>query len=243
MRSEESTRNPTDSIILLNMTPRGNRVSLLSIPRDVFIDTPGYGNRRIGSINVLGEQEAEGQGIDLVRTSINNNFLIRVDNYILLDLDDFVALVDAVGGVDINVPKEIIDDHYETKDGDLITLTFSPGWQHMDGMRALQYARVRGSDDDYHRAARQQQIMNAFANKLSDPRSLTNWPHAWQAFWTNAETDLNWVDIMRIGPGLLLGWRNRTQRVLAEDDLFAVRAGFWVPNYELINPWIEEHFD
>lgn len=233
----------TDSVILVNVNPAKLDVTLLSIPRDVFIYVPEYGEQRINTINMLGEQEAEGSGPALVKASFKESFGINVEYYIRLDFDGFVALVDAVGGVDIDVPKLIIDYEYPTPDGGTVTVRFDPGVEHMNGERALQYARTRHQDDDYQRAARQQQVIDAVVKKLSNPRYIARWPSAWQAFQTNIDTDLSTWDMLRLAPGLLVGWPGRDQRVLQREDLIGMAAGYWRPDYERLNPWITDHFD
>ncbi|MEB2288052.1 MAG: LCP family protein [Anaerolineae bacterium] len=230
----------TDSIMLLNVSPGSLRVTLLSIPRDVFINVPGYGEQRINTINVLGEQEAEGSGPALLKASIQESFGVGVEHYVRLDFGGFVALVDAVGGVDIDVPKLIIDYEYPTLDGGVMTVRFDPGRQHMDGERALQYARTRHQDDEYQRAGRQQQVMDALAKKLTNPLV---WPRVWRAIQDHTDTDLGTWDMLRLAPGLLLGWPGREQRVLQREDLIGMKAGYWIPNYEQLLPWIEERFD
>lgn len=233
----------TDSVLLLNVSPDDFDVTLLSIPRDVFIYVPEYGEQRINTINVLGEMEAEGAGPALMKASIMESFGVEVERYVRLDFQGFVTLIDAVGGVDIDVPKLIIDYDYPTPDGGIITVRFDPGMEHMDGERALQYARTRHQDDDYQRAARQQQVVDALIKKLSDPRSVVYWPGVWQAIRTHMDTDLTVWDWLRMGPALVIGWPDREQRVLQREDLIGMQAGYWRPDYEALAPWINAHFD
>jgi len=233
----------TDSVMVLNITPAEGKVTLLSIPRDVFINVPGYGEQRINTINMLGEQEAEGSGPALLKASIQQSFGVGVEHYVRLDFGGFVALVDAVGGVDIDVPKLIIDYEYPTPNGGVMTVRFDPGREHMDGERALQYARTRHQDDEYQRAGRQQQIVDALIKKLANPLHVTTWPRVWRAIQDHTDTDLSTWDMLRLAPGLLLGWPGREQRVLQREDLIGMKAGYWIPNYEQLLPWIEERFD
>jgi LCP family protein required for cell wall assembly len=232
----------TDTVMLLNIKPRRLGVGLLSIPRDVFINVPGYGEQRINTINVLGEEEALGAGPALVKASLKESFGVTVDNYVRLDFNGFVALVDAVGGLDIRIPKLIIDLDYPTKNGGITTVRFDPGWEHMDGERALEYARTRHQDDDYQRAERQQQVVDALVKKLADPRQIVHWPRIWQVIQSNTDSDLSAWDMLRLGPAMLAGWPGRDQRVLQPEDLIGMKAGYWRPNYDRILPWIEKHF-
>jgi polyisoprenyl-teichoic acid--peptidoglycan teichoic acid transferase len=233
----------TDTVVLVNVDPGTFGVTMLSIPRDVFIYVPDYGEQRINTINVLGEQEAEGAGPALLKASFDESFGVTVENYIRVDFAGFVALVDAVGGVDIDVPKLIIDYEYPTADGGTMTVRFDPGIEHMDGERALQYARTRHQDGDYQRAARQQQVIDAVVKKLANPLRVTRWPRVWQAFRENTDTDLSTWDMLRLAPAVLIGWRGRDQRVLQRDDLIGMAAGYWRPDYDRLAPWIAAHFD
>lgn len=234
----------TDSIILMNITPRTLDVSMLSIPRDVFIQVPGYGEQRINTINVLGEQETPNTGGPaLVKASLQQSFGVEVDRYVRLDFDAFVELIDAVGGVTIEVPKRIVDYEYPTRDGGIMQIEFEPGRQKMDGERALQYARTRHQDDDYQRAARQQQVVDALVRKLTNPLQVVNWPRVAYVLRTHTDTDLSVWNMLEMGPALLLGWSGREERVLNREDLIGMAAGYWVPNYDAIQPWIDERFD
>lgn len=238
-RSGQEYATRADSILLLRIDPGGRRVSVLSIPRDVFIRVPGYGEQRINTLNVLGEQEA-GNGPALMQASLQETFGIVVDHSIRLDFSDFAALIDAAGGIDIDVPELIVDQAYPTPDGGTMTVRFEPGRQHLNGTQALQYARTRHQDDDFHRAARQQQIVDAFLKKLSDPRQIAQWPRVWKA--VRSHTNLSAWDMARLGPALLLGWPDRSQRVLEGQDLIELKKGYWIPNIPEIQPWIKAHF-
>ncbi|NLE52374.1 MAG: LCP family protein [Chloroflexi bacterium] len=233
----------TDSVMLMNITPGKIDVSLLSIPRDVFIQVPGYGVQRINTINVLGEQDAPNGGPPLVKASFQESFGVDVDRYVRLDFEAFVELIDAVGGVTIDVPKRIVDYEYPTHDGGIMQIEFEPGRQKMDGERALQYARTRHQDDDYQRAARQQQVIDALVRKLTNPLQIVNWPRVVYVLQTHTDTDLTVWNMLESGPALLLGWSGREARVLNREDLIGMAAGYWVPDYDALQPWIDAHFD
>jgi anionic cell wall polymer biosynthesis LytR-Cps2A-Psr (LCP) family protein len=113
----------------------------------------------------------------------------------------------------------------------------------MDGAKALQYARTRHQDDDFRRAERQQQVIDALIRKLSEPRQVSRWPKVWRAIRSRADTDLSTWDMLRMGPALLLGWPHRERRVLQRRDLIGMQAGYWIPDYERLLPWIGAHFD
>lgn len=238
-RPGENYATRTDTIMIVGIQPRGLRASLLSIPRDLFIRVPNYGSQRINTINVLGEQEAAGRGVPLLQQSIADSFGLQPDRYVKLNFQAFVALIDAVGGVTIDVPKMITDYYYPTANGGTMVVTFEPGTQNMDGERALMYARTRHADDDYQRAGRQQQVISALAGKLVNP---LNWGAAISVINRYTETDLNLIDMARYAPIILLRGGQFDTLVIDREYILA-GAGGAVPNYEKLAPWIEERFD
>ncbi len=229
----------TDSIMLAGITPSARRVSLLSIPRDLFISVPGYGSQRINTINVLGEQQAAGNGPELLKQSIALSFGVRVDRYIRLDFDTFEAMIDAVGGVTIDVERVIVDDFYPTADYGTIRVRFEAGRQHMDGARALIYARTRHSDDDYARARRQQQVVSAFSAKLLNP---LNWPGVLVVLGQSIDSDLSPVDMIRAAPMVLMR-AGDFERLVIDREYIRPGEGGAVPDYARLAPWINARFN
>lgn len=234
-RPDENYPTRTDSIVLVGVQPRGLRVSLLSLPRDLFIDVPGYGQQRINTINVLGEQQEIGGGVTLLSQSLAQNFNIQTDRYVRLNFQGFVELVNAVGGVTIDVPKRITDYAYPAADGGTISVTFEPGTEQMDGERALIYARTRHADSDYQRAERQQQVISAVAGKLLIP---LYWAPALRVLNAYTETDLSVVDMARYAPIML--FRAGEFETLVVNPEYMTGSS---PNYQKLEPWTRERFD
>ena len=159
-REEEFTRS--DTMILVNIDPVNNAASMLSIPRDLKVVIPGYGVHKMNSSYAFGDEDnLPGGGPGLTIRTIEANFGIRVNYYAQVDFDGFISLIDLVGGVTLDVPYPIKDDEYPGPGNQYMRLFFKPGWQHMDGERALQYARTRHDDGDGRRSARQQQVLMA----------------------------------------------------------------------------------
>jgi LCP family protein required for cell wall assembly len=239
-REGEGYMARTDSIMLLGIDPAHLRASVLSIPRDVFIDVPGYGSQRINTINVLGEQDRQGGGVDLLIESLAQDFGVNIDRYVRLNFQGFVELVDAVGGLTIDVERAIVDDFYPTEDGGVQTIRFDSGLQYMNGERALQYARTRYADDDYHRAARQQQVLSALLGNLANP---VRWPAVINVLNRHLDTNLTLWDMLRLAPPIVLNGGRFDQLVLNRDYLMGTADGVAVPDYSLILPWLESRFD
>ena len=150
-----------------------------------------------------------------------------------------MALVDAVGGIDINVPYNIVDNAFPTSDYGTTSVRFDAGQQHMDGETALIYARTRHQDDDYRRAERQQQVIGVLSRKLVNP---LNWGTAWFAIQSHTETDLSLIDLALVAPPILFSAGDLNQLVVNRDYILP-GDGYVVPNYEALTPYIQENFD
>jgi len=230
----------SDTIMLLGIDPAQLRVSLLSIPRDIHIDVPGYGLQPINTINLLGEMESPGTGPALLSESIARDFGVSPDRYVRLDFTTFVELVDAVGGITIYVNRAIVDDAYPAGEDAVISVRFEAGLQYMDGERALIYVRTRHADDDYRRAERQQQVLTAVVGRLRNP---ARWPSVLQVLSRDVDTNLTPGDMLAILPPLLLNAGRLEQMVIDRDYIVGTSEGYGIPDYALIAPWLVERFD
>lgn len=239
-RAGEGAAARTDSIMLLGIVPGQLQVSLLSMPRDLFIEVPGYGSQRVNTINLLGEQAATGSGPALLAASIQATFGVGVDRFVRLDFQGFVRLIDAVGGVTIDVERAIVDDAYPTEDGGTVSIRFDPGLQHMDGERALIYARTRHTSDDYQRAVRQQQIIGALAGRLLNPLV---WPGALAALGSSMETDLTIGDMLGLSLPVLVNRGRFDQLVIDREWIVGSAQGHAMPNLERLIPWLRPRFN
>jgi LCP family protein required for cell wall assembly len=238
-RPGEGFGTRTDSIMLLGVNPARIQVSMLSVPRDLFVDVPGYGLQRINTVNALGEQQTEGGGPQLLASAITQDFGINVDRYARLNFDSFVQLVDAVGGITIDVDRAIVDNLYPLPDGGTTSIRFDPGAQVMNGERALMYARTRHGDDDYARADRQQQVLLALSRKLINP---VYWPAAVGILTRSVDTNITVGDMFAIAPTVLLN-AGRFDRLVIDRSYITSREGVAVPDFAQLQPWINERYD
>ncbi|MBI5931872.1 MAG: LCP family protein [Chloroflexi bacterium] len=229
----------TDSIIIMSIDPDGNQVSMLSVPRGMYVESPTYGLIMANTVVRNAEVFEPGTGEDEMVVTMEDTFDIKLDHTVRISFEGFVELVDAVGGIEIDVPKRIVDHQYPTHDGGTIDITFEPGKQTMDGERALQYARTRHQDDDYGRAARQQQVIEALMKKLANP---LHWSEAWQVIDKNYETDLTAEEAFRLAPALVLyGRGDSLQQLVINTDYMTVIDGNLRPNMDKLDAWIDEH--
>ncbi|HST06101.1 MAG TPA: LCP family protein [Chloroflexia bacterium] len=171
MRPGDTEHTPrSDTILLANIDTISHTVRIMSIPRDLIVTIPGYGENKINAAYVFGEYYHEpGGGPALAVQTVSDLFNVPVDYYVTLNFDGFRSIVDAVGGIAVDVPYSIDDDSYpDDQDGDpngTITVHFDAGWQFMDGKTALRYARTRHADNDFARSRRQLQVIMAVRQK------------------------------------------------------------------------------
>jgi len=238
-RGNEGAVARTDSIMVINVNADRVKVSVLSIPRGLFVTVPNYGSQMINTANFLGEVDEAGTGMALLSQTIQQNFGIEIDGYIRMDFAGFEAIVDAVGGVDIDVKYVVEDYAYPTDDYGTIQVRFETGWQWMNGERALIYARTRHGDDDYRRAERQQQVLSAFVSRSINPLS---WGKILFALNRSVETDLSFWDMMMVAPTAFFSTGHFDQLVINRDYILAGANGP-IPDYNKIAPFIAENFD
>lgn len=187
----------TDAISLVNVRFTDRTASILSIPRDLYVPLPyleaaGILQDRINTAYLHGEvYGVEGGGPAEFKATVELNFGVRVHRYVMVNFGAFVALVDALGGIDLEVPKAIYDPMFPAEDGIHYELFELPaGLQHLDGATALKYARTRHQDDDYRRIQRQQAILLAIRDKIARPEVLPQIPALIQALSGSIRTDL-----------------------------------------------------
>lgn len=155
-----------DVVMIANVDPVSRRVSLLSIPRDLWVEIPGHGENRINSAYFYGEFDGvEGGGPGLMKRTVELNFGIDIDYWGTLDFGCFKQIVDILGGITVDVPEEIRDDQYPDENYGYTRIYVPAGSQLMDGETALQYVRARHQSSDFSRMRRQQQVLLAVRDK------------------------------------------------------------------------------
>ncbi len=183
----------SDTNIIASLKPSTGEVALTSIPRDLTVRIDGYGYRKINNASAIGEAKNPGQGGDYARDVFAKTFELSIPYYIRLDFSAFSEIIDAVGGVDINVERSFNDYEYPNGEKTLgpvcvgetesspcryLKANFTAGWQHMDGRTALIYSRSRhgnnGEGSDFARSRRQQQIITALKEKILSAEVYSN---------------------------------------------------------------------
>jgi LCP family protein required for cell wall assembly len=209
----------SDTMMVLSLDTHTKRVAQISVPRDLRVDIPGYGSSKINAANAYG-------GVGLAEQTVSNTLGIPIHYYVQTDFTGLKQLVDAVGGVDVNVKERLADPEYPCDDNQykVCGLDIEPGMTHMNGTLALQYARCRKGTcgNDFGRAARQQEVMNLVRDKvvrwdlLLNPAKLTP---VISAVRTGIQTDMGAVQMLELARDWQAAQKNRpVNLVLSTSD-------------------------
>lgn len=212
----------TDSMIVLTIDPVTLHAGMLSIPRDLWVPIPGFGQDRINKANFLGDvYNYPGGGPALAAETVEYNLGIPIHHYARVNFEAFVQVVDLIGGLDICVEEEINDPTYPDEAYGYDPLYISAGCQRFNGALALKYARTRHSGNgDFDRARRQQQVIRAVFERVTRlellPQLIPQTPALWAALQDSVVTD----------PGLTLdkivGLANLASKVPPENIRYGV---------------------
>lgn len=169
----------SDTIIVASLKPSTGQVAMLSIPRDLYVEIPGYGQRKINNANAFGYQADPEQGGERLLASVLEEVLDEpIDYYGSVDFSGFIKLIDLVDGLEITVDQAFSDSEYPTTNYGYQTISFKAGPQTMDGAKALKYVRSRhgnnGEGSDFARSARQQKVLAALREKIFSIGTLLN---------------------------------------------------------------------
>ncbi len=195
----------TDTIIVLTFWPSRHQVSMLSIPRDLWVAIPGWGMQRINTAYQHGELNGyPGGGAALIKDTLKENLGIQVDHVAMVEFDGFKRIVDTLGGIEVPVACAYTDwrliapdlDPEDEKNWWLYTV--GPGYVHMDGDLALWYARSRKRSSDFDRGRRQQEILRALYARLLQPDILTRLPQLYRQLSGMIVTDLGLNDLLQM---------------------------------------------
>jgi polyisoprenyl-teichoic acid--peptidoglycan teichoic acid transferase len=204
-RCDEEGPTRTDTIMLLTIDPVGRSAALLSLPRDLWVEIPGFAVNKINQAHFIGEiYNYPGGGPALAVETVESAMGVRIDYYLTVNFDAFVRLVDEIGGIHVDAPEDIEDDTYPDNCYGYDPFYLSAGPHDMDGQTALKYARTRATfGGDVDRAGRQQQVAMAVLDKVLRlnmiPQLLARAPELWRIFQQNVKTDLSLNEAVQLG--------------------------------------------
>lgn len=224
----------SDTMILVSVNPLLPTVKMLSIPRDLWVNIPGVGENRINTAHFFAEANQPGSGPAAAAQTVEENFGVAVPYYVRVRFDAFLNVVNALGGVTVDVPREMAG--------------LSPGPQHLTGEQALAFARDRKGADDFFRMEDTQILVKAIAAQVLAPASWSRLPAVAQAGLASVDTNLPFWQWPRLGLAILRavtfgGLDNRTiQREMTVPTITSGGANVLMPRWDLIRPYVEEMF-
>lgn len=190
----------TDSIIFAHLDPKNKEVTMVSIPRDFYV---AYSKNTAGKINALYPiGQKEGVGVNMLTQKVAEIMGQPIHHYIIIDFSGFQSIVDALGGVEVDVPKAIYDNQYPNSTWGYQVFSLPQGRQTLDGATALKFARSRYSTSDFDRSHRQQLLIQAIKDKalslgiITNPTRIGDIIHSVRS---NISTDLTVGDIVNFG--------------------------------------------
>jgi LCP family protein required for cell wall assembly len=181
----------TDTVMVASIDDTSKIVTMLSIPRDLYIKDKTIDGQKLNVVYTYGKNAVNSAAgmQDLVEVASGITGL-QIDYYAKVDFDGFTKIVDSLGGVDLVVPKDIYDPFYPLGETTKYqTFSIKAGPQHLDGDTALKYARSRETTSDFDRARRQQQLMTAIKDKALTLNILTD-PSKIEAIYNSVQSSI-----------------------------------------------------
>ena len=182
----------TDTIIVVAVRPQAGIIAMLSIPRDLWVTIPGYGQDRINVADCYGEtKRGRGGGPALVAATLKQNLGITVDATVRIHFEGLARIIDTLGGINITSDRAFDEWFWdETAPNGVSHMRVITGTQRMDGRLALQYVRARHGSSDFDRSRRQQQVLLAIRDAALRPETLPRLPRLLVALSDTVETDI-----------------------------------------------------
>lgn len=220
-RSDDVGRS--DTLMVATLDPDKNQAALLSIPRDTRVKIKGYGYDKINAAYAYGDRK-------LSQQTVEGLLGIKIDHYIVIDIHGFTKIIDALGGVDIDVEKRMYYEDPWDDDGGLY-IDLQPGMQHMDGKTAVTYVRYRDEEGDIGRIRRQQKFMKAVMDKLVSPAIIPRLPSMVSAMYDAVETDMSISELLSF-LGTLQEAKNNglKSEMLPGKPVYIDDISYWVPD-------------
>jgi LCP family protein required for cell wall assembly len=210
----------TDSIMVMAIDHQSKQVGIVSIPRDLYINIPGWGEDRINSAAYVGDQiKYPGGGPALARKMVQETVGIPTEHYVLIRMEGLERLVDALGGITVTLDCPLYEQTPNAKDETkFVNWTLPAGPNFLNGADARKFATYRYIQSDFGRVRRQQQLIWAIRNRALQLDVIPRIPELWAALNDTFKTDLGLLDIVRLATlGMDLEPQNVHGTVLDQD--------------------------
>ena len=208
----DDTYGRSDSTIMLSIDTRNEEFKMTSFMRDMFVEIPGYGFDRINAAFAFG-------GPTLAVATLESNFRVDVDRYVIIDFKKFVDIIDSIGGIDMEITQAEAD-VINKESGEKEAPPVKAGKMHLTGKQTRMYARIRKIDDDFHRTERQRKVISVVLDKLKSMDIMTLNSHLAEILGM-ITTDMNKDEALNLATNLTsyLKYKQRTFR-LPDDGNF-----------------------
>ena len=217
----------SDTIMVATIDPITNQAALLSIPRDTRVKIGYRGFDKINAAYAYG-------GVRLAENTVENFLGIDIDHYVTINTHAFVDMVDAIGGIDLDVEKRMYYEDPWDDDGGLI-IDLYPGYQHLDGADAVTYVRYRDSEGDIGRVKRQQKFIAAVVDKLTSPAIIPQVPTLIREMLDAVNTDLSMRQILELAGSLNDAYKNGIEMdMVPGHPLYIDDISYWIPDVEMV---------
>ena len=225
-----------DVMILIKFDPATKKIAMLSIPRDTRTEVIGYGEKKLNAANVDGGPALTAQSVSQLLGDIT------IDRYIRINVLGVGKLIDALGGVTVNVPKDL---RYQD-DSQRLYINLKAGEQHLDGDQALQLLRFRHDElGDIGRVQRQQTVIRALIDQTLNPVTLTQLPKILNLVKENIDTNLTIEELLALaGFGVRVNRSNMHMLMLPGrfSQPGEYLASYWIPDETGISRMMYQHF-
>ena len=230
----------TDVILLVSIYIQQSKVSLVSFPRDLWVQLPGMQEERINTAMGYG-------GFGLVQSTFERNFAVHLDHYMMTDFSGFKAIIDTLGGIDINASKNTADKcdlSYQRG----AWCSIGPGEAHLDGELALWYVRSRYTSNDFDRTRRAQEVIEGIFKKIMSLNGISRAPELYTLFINSVETDMglnDFLELINVAPAILSDPSRVRRYAIGTDHVTPYvdpgsGANILLPNYNQIWSVIQE---
>ena len=212
----------SDTLMIATIDPKLDQAALLSIPRDTRVKIKGHGYDKINSAYAYG-------GEKLTQSTVEDFLGVNMDHYIIVNVKAFQRIIDAIGGVDIDVEKRMYYEDPWDDDGGLL-IDLRPGLQHMDGKTAVTYVRYRDEEGDIGRIKRQQAFMQACMDKVTSPSIIPKLPSVIAEVFESVKTDLSVRQLLEFAGSLQKAKNHglKTEMVPGR-PMYIEGISYWIP--------------
>lgn len=233
----EALSGNSDTMLLVRLYPDTHQINILSIPRDTLVQIPGAGINKVNDANVRGGAKLAAETVSHLLSDI------PIDRYVRLDTEGFAHLIDALGGVEVTVPKPM---HYVDESQHLY-INFKAGRQKLNGQHLQEYVRFRHDElGDIGRVQRQQVVLKELLHSLLQPATVGKLPKILQVVKDNADTDVSVGEMLAIAQIISHANREHMTMVMLPgrfSDKSEYRLSYWIENPQATASILTRYFD